>query len=559
LPAATRYATGDMTGVEAFGAGVQTSGKIMSSDLRAKTKHDQALKMAALQGAFAKEKSVSELDAALKAAQAKAAGGQGLNLGALTGNVDHINDKKIMLFTGLTHEQLLDQHDLGTNFYIDTKGIIKSDKPEKRVVTDTYIVGTTEIIPESITALGVTDTTYPADTIVAVKEGDITVTHPTKKAYYDTNTSLVVWKTEKERDALNTKYAGRLTTITVGTKYKKLRKIVTLEDVAAAELKGQTIVEGNEITIDIPLSNKTKIDRLIKEGWGIVQETFAIELPEADVPVVEGLAKGGIVHRGIGSAEAGEIAAPTVRYTEEQIGDLDIEQIEEFRKYHRYPLETKAARDDALALVSAGSNALSAIHDLKTMLTEDMTLAGMPGQVIESFRNIFLTFDFLENQLGGNLIKEDSAIYQFMDKEQIEEVKQLKQQVGDALADLRFMKGQTRMTPTGLIKESQTQADVTGFLMPPKVALQKLDAIAKRLAKLTKEYTVMSGVYMKGLDKKTLGVTDYGKHYMRNLDNRLTNIDNLVTAIHAIEVGEGEQKQTSYTIEELEQIINQAE
>jgi len=65
----------------------------------------------------------------------------------------------------------------------------------------------------------------------------------------------------------------------------------------------------------------------------------------------------------------------------------------------------------------------------------------------------------------------------------------------------------------------------------------------------------MSGVYKQGLDKEKLSKKDYGKQYMQNLDNRLINIDNLVTAIHAIEVGEGEQKQTSYTIEELEQII----
>ena len=91
--------------------------------------------------------------------------------------------------------------------------------------------------------------------------------------------------------------------------------------------------------------------------------------------------------------------------------------------------------------------------------------------------------------------------------------------------------------------------------MPPKVALQKLDAIADRLAKLTKEYTVMSGVYKQGLDKEKLSKEDYGEQYMQNLDNRLVNIDNLVTAIHAIQVGEGDQPQKSYTIEELQQII----
>ena len=62
----------------------------------------------------------------------------------------------------------------------------------------------------------------------------------------------------------------------------------------------------------------------------------------------------------------------------------------------------------------------------------------------------------------------------------------------------------------------------------------------------------MSGVYLKGLDVKD---PDYGTKYMRNLDNRIINIDNLVTAIHAIEVGEGEQTQKSFTIEELQQII----
>ncbi len=189
-----------------------------------------------------------------------------------------------------------------------------------------------------------------------------------------------------------------------------------------------------------------------------------------------------------------------------------------------------------------------------------MNLAGMPGQVIESFRNIYLTFDYLDNKvLGDRVIDQEGDIYKFMDKEQIEEVKQLKEQIGDALADLRFMKGQTRMTPTKLIEKSQTQTDVTGFFMPPKVALQKLDAIADRLAKLTKEYTVMSGVYKQGLDKEKLSKEDYGEQYMQNLDNRLVNIDNLVTAIHAIQVGEGEQTQKSYTIEELQQIINQAQ
>jgi len=560
VPAAMGYASGDLTGPQAFGAGVQTSGKIMSTDLRAKTKHDQALKLAALQGAFAKEKSVSELDAALETARAKAAGGKGLNLGALIGDATSFNDMLIAKALNTTPEKLYEQHDLGTNFYIDTNEIVKWNKPDKTEVTDTYIVGTTAEIPETIAELGVTDTTYPPDTIVEVKEGAITVTHPTKKAYYDTDTSLVVWKTEKERDALNAKDAGRLTTITVGTKYKKLRKIVTEEDVAAAKEKGQILVEDKEITIDIPLSDKTKIDRLIREGWGIVQETFAIDPPEGSLPVIQDIAKGGIVHRGFGSAEAGEIAEPAVRYTEEQIPDLNLEQIEEFRKYYRVPLETPAARDDALALVSAGSNALNAIHELKTMLTKDMNLAGMPGQVIESFRNIYLTFDYLDNKiLGDRVIDQEGDIYKFMDKEQIEEVKQLKEQIGDALADLRFMKGQTRMTPTKLIEKSQTQTDVTGFFMPPKVALQKLDAIADRLAKLTKEYTVMSGVYKQGLDKEKLSKEDYGEQYMQNLDNRLVNIDNLVTAIHAIQVGEGEQTQKSYTIEELQQIINQAQ
>ena len=183
-----------------------------------------------------------------------------------------------------------------------------------------------------------------------------------------------------------------------------------------------------------------------------------------------------------------------------------------------------------------------------------MTLAGMPGQVIESWRNFYLTLDFLDNKiLGDKLINKEGDIYKFMDKEQIEEVKNLKQQIGDALADLRFMKGQTRMTPTRLIEESQKQADVTGFLMPPKVALQKLDALATRLSKLTKDYTIMSGVYLQGLDP--VKDDDYAKKYMRNLDNRLVNIDNLVTSIHTLQVGEGDQTQKSYTIEELQQII----
>ena len=69
----------------------------------------------------------------------------------------------------------------------------------------------------------------------------------------------------------------------------------------------------------------------------------------------------------------------------------------------------------------------------------------------------------------------------------------------------------------------------------------------------------MSGVYKQGLDKEKLSKEDYGEQYMQNLDNRLVNIDNLVTAIHAIQVGEGEQTQKSYTIEELQQIINQAQ
>ena len=269
--------------------------------------------------------------------------------------------------------------------------------------------------------------------------------------------------------------------------------------------------------------------------------------------IVQENAEGGIVHRGSGSNEFGEIAKEAKTYTAEEISGMNLEEIEKFRKYHQQPLETPSARDDALALVTGGSNALSAIHDLKTLLSGDMTLAGMPGQVIESWRNIFLTLDFLDNEvLGDKLINQEGDLYKFMDKEQIEEVKALKQQIGDALADLRFMKGQTRMTPTRLIEESQKQADVTGWMMPPKVALQKLDALATRLAKLTKDYTVMSGVYLKGLDEKD---PDYGTKYMRNLDNRLVNIDNLVTAIHAIQVGEGDQTQKSYTIEELQQII----
>jgi len=390
---------------------------------------------------------------------------------------------------------------------------------------------------EAIAGLNEMIATLPEGTNIFVDDKNKTfITLPTvadSEAYYDKTQLKVIFLTDAEYDASPNK--GNLTTVGEGTTWLKV--ILPTE-------------KDHTKALDIQLFD---LQKWIDKGYVMVPNSKVSIGHEQVLPGVIQEAEGGIVHRGFGSAEAGEIAKEQTRYTEAEIADLNLEEIEKFRQYQQQPLETPSARDDALALVTGGSNALSAIHDLKTLLSQDMTLAGMPGQVIESWRNIFLTLDFLDNEvLGDKLINKEGDLYKFMDKEQIEEVKALKQQIGDALADLRFMKGQTRMTPTRLIEESQKQADVTGWMMPPKVALQKLDALATRLAKLTKDYTVMSGVYLQGLKKTD---TDYAKKYMRNLDNRLISIDNLVTSIHAIQVGEGDQTQKSYTIEELQQII----
>ena len=440
---------------------------------------------------------------------------------------------------------------IGTNIFVDKNDQVKITEPTKDEKGTSYVKsrineaehGEEPIyadIPTKFEAIaGLNDLigTLPEGTNIHVDSKNKTfITLPTvadSEAYYDKTQLKVIFLTDAQYDANPNK--GNLTTVGEGTTWVK---------VIMPQEKDHTKAK------DIQLFN---LQKWIDKGYVMVPNSKVSIGHEQIVPSIVQNAEGGIVHRSSGTSEFGEIAGEAKTYTVDEISEMNLEEIEKFRKYHQQPLETPAARDDALALVTGGSNALGAIHDLKTLLSGDMSLAGMPGQVIESWRNIFLTLDYLDNEvLGDKVINKEGDLYKFMDKEKIEEVKALKQQIGDALADLRFMKGQTRMTPTRLIEESQKQADVTGWMMPPKVALQKLDALATRLAKLTKDYTVMSGVYLKGLDEKD---PDYGTKYMRNLDNRLVNIDNLVTAIHAIQVGEGDQPQKSYTIEELQQII----
>ena len=127
VPAAMGYASGDLTGPQAFGAGVQTSGKIMSSDLRAKKKQDTALKISALQGAIAKEAAVSKSEAELQKEALKLLKDQGVNLGVIT--LDAGKDKKLAASLNMTVDSLHSFYEPGTTFFMDTNNEIKYKEP----------------------------------------------------------------------------------------------------------------------------------------------------------------------------------------------------------------------------------------------------------------------------------------------------------------------------------------------------------------------------------------------------------------------------------------------
>jgi hypothetical protein len=237
---------------------------------------------------------------------------------------------------------------------------------------------------------------------------------------------------------------------------------------------------------------------------------------------------GGIVHRQAGTPEDGEV-----------IDEIFVQE----------GMATGTEKDDINKIVARSQATLKELLRMKEILVSHPEIGGFPGMLLETFQGLFTMIDQVDDAyMGDKIFRKEGKLSKMFNKAEIQEIQMLKNSIAAGIADLRSFKG-TRQPTEKQQELSLGEIDPTGWF-GRDVAMQKVDAVAEKVARLVKEY-------VKVLTTKE-GSTEIDQ---TALLGKFNDIDAFVDSIHNFAVKEEMDTTTgnTYSLQDLEAIINATE
>ena len=242
----------------------------------------------------------------------------------------------------------------------------------------------------------------------------------------------------------------------------------------------------------------------------------------------EDKAEGGIVERQEGSPPSGETSLNL---------DVGIEQS---------GVKSTSEIDDINKLIARSNATLKELLRMKEILVDDPGIGGFPGMILENMQGLFTMFNQLDNSLlGDKFIDDQGFLASKFNKDEIQEIQNLKNSIARGIADLASFKG-TRQPTTTQEAISLKEIDPTGFF-GSEVAMGKVDAVAEKVARLLQEYL------------KLITTDENQQIDLEALAPKIEQLNSIVSQIQnygATGGSEGFKNKQSYTLDEIEAIIS---
>lgn len=334
-----------------------------------------------------------------------------------------------------------------------------------------------------------------------------------KEAYYNTATNKIVFLSDREFEDLTPIQKQNYTVAGAGTTFVKMQK------------------DGK--TIDVPLAD---VQTKLNDGFEIVPNS-KVSIESDDITNV--LAKGGeVVKRSDGTPESGEGDAD---YYEGLIKDAeDLISSGTFTQ-----AKTETDRSFFNSLYSASYDGLNELLTLKQLIAADPSLMGYTGLFQQSLNKIAGVINDLDNSFGDYVFPDDGSniagkAVQYVTKPEIADIKASVEQLSDAVADIMSLRGK-RGTPEAVRKRAEDRTKVASF-EPQQNVLNRIDKLTDFLIDKTKIFAVLSGNF----DSKSFPAFS-------------DNIEALRIKIKEINPTNFAGKKTTYSISELEDILNMVE
>ena len=239
-------------------------------------------------------------------------------------------------------------------------------------------------------------------------------------------------------------------------------------------------------------------------------------------------AEGGIVERQEGSPPSGETSL-----------DLDI-------GIDQQGVKSTTEIDDINKLIARSNATLKELLRMKEILVDDPSIGGFPGMILENMQGLFTMFNQLDNSLlGDKFIDDQGFLASKFNKDEIQEIQNLKNSVARGIADLASFKG-TRQPTTTQEAISLKEIDPTGYF-GSEVAMGKVDAVAEKVARLLQEYL------------KLITTDENQQVDLEALAPKIEQLNSIVSQIQnygATGGSEGFKNKQSYTLDEIEAIIS---
>ena len=421
-PAAFGYAAG-MTGPEALSAGVTTSGKIMSADLRAKKKQETAMKLGALQSATAQQTALTKSKAGAKESY------------TMTGTKAEptANDVKIAGELGFTDmDTFYNAYPSGIGTTFEWKGGALEQVSAAPAIEESYteigiVTGNADNDKDLTDKTGLNLSIIPPNTIIGKNEKDEYVfTDPGTKETY---TQIGVVGQSDEGDANITKVTGLDTellppntiigenekgepVITAPKQRKKIEYVITYPSYAE---DGTTIITQTsrvDISTDEGIAEYNKLlakmaqaSKALKEYWNFekIGGVKFESITNIDVLPSQN-AKGGLIrHRFAGSDRTGEngeeiqVAESTIDF-ENIPTELDQDVIEDI-----VPGIRADSSNEQILLQKANiaERAITGIDELYEMALKNPEYFGILGYGASIGKSGYLSLDQILKSLTG--------------------------------------------------------------------------------------------------------------------------------------------------------------
>ena len=363
-------------------------------------------------------------------------------------------------------------------------------------------------------------------TVFVDKNNKSTITLPkveNKEAYYDTREGQkkVVFFSDEEINAIGD--TSFLTTVGAGLTFVKIKRVNENDE---------------EEILDINLSELQKYLNENK-GWEVVPDS-QISIKKDEGIVLNSASGGPVRKREAGSPEEGEVIE------EESIEYYDniLKNAEEAMKAGKiFVAQTESDRSFFNSLYTSAYDGLNELQTLKKLIAEDPNLVGYTGVFKQTLNKVAGFVNDMENAMGDKIFPDDGSTafgqgMQFLTAPEIALVKSSVEQLSDAVADIMSLRGK-RGTPESVRRRAEKRTDVVS-MDQREVIFNKIDKLTDFMIDKTKLFGLVSGNY----DKETYPAFSEGMETLR-LNLKAINPKNF------------SEKKTTYTIEELQNILGE--